>query len=141
MFRLGAPHIAKMCTKPRLDHLTILYTDRAASEAFYGALLPLIGFANPKPGIWTDGDGFWLQFMKAKEGTRPYERYGVGLNHWVLGMPSAESVHALRDALIEAGLEPQPVQDLDGAQALLLPDPYGLRIELTWYPPGVDVVG
>ena len=130
-----------MSTKPRLDHLTILYSARGASEAFYDTLLPLIGFTRTKPGIWTDGEGFWLQFMKAKEGTRPYERYGAGLNHWGLGMPDAQSVHALREALIAAGLDPQPVQDLDGAQALFLPDPDGLRIELTWYPPGVDVVG
>ncbi|MXP09917.1 glyoxalase [Altererythrobacter halimionae] len=125
----------------RLDHLTILYTDRAASERHYDLLLPMIGFSSPKPGIWTDGDGFWLQFMQAEVGTAPYERYGAGLNHWGFAMDSAQAVEDLRQALIEGGLDVQPIQDLGGAKALFIPDPDGLRAEFTWYPEGVDTVG
>lgn len=35
---------------------------------------------------------------------------------------------------------PSEVQSLGGARALFLPDPDGLRVEVTWYPPGVSVV-
>jgi hypothetical protein len=33
------------------------------------------------------------------------------------------------------------VQDLGGAIALFMKDPDGIRFEVTWYPPGVVVVG
>ena len=130
-----------MIAKPKLDHPTILYSDREASEAFYRAVLPLVGFQETASGIWSDGEGFHLQFMKAKAGTRPYERYGAGLNHWGFGMGSEEDVHALRAGLLATGIDAQPVQDLGGAQALFVPDPDGLRLEFTWYPDGVAVVG
>lgn len=130
-----------MISKPRLDHLTILYTDREASERHYGILLPLIGFSSPKPGIWTDGDGFWLQFQKAKAETSRYERYGAGLNHWGFAMETPEAVEELRSALIAQGIAAQEIQDLAGARALFLPDPDGLRAEFTWYPEGMAAVG
>ena len=125
----------------QLDHLTIYVSDWAAYERHYGALLPAVGFTEVKPRIWTDGDGFFLQFGQARAGTRAYERYGAGLNHWGVKMPSAESVDALRESLIAAGLEIQPIQDLGGARALFVPDPDGLRAEFTFYPEGMDPVG
>lgn len=124
----------------RLDHLTICVGDWQAYERHYGALLPLVGFSRVSDSIWTDGKGFYLQFRLAGEGTRPYERHGAGLNHWGFEMPTPESVDALRQALIEAGMEVQPVQDLGGAKALFVPDPDGLRAEFTWYPEGMSPV-
>ena len=59
---------------------------------------------------------------KHKSGTSPYERYGAGLNHWGLAMESKEAVVELRERLIAAGIEAQPLQDLGGATALFLPD-------------------
>ena len=125
----------------RLDHLTIYVSDWEAYERHYGTLLPLAGFIRQNERIWTDGDGFFLQFGHAREGTRSYERYGPGLNHWGISMPTAESVEALREALIDAGLDVQPIQDLGGARALFVADPDGLRAEFTWYPEGMDPVG
>lgn len=55
-------------------------------------------------------------------------------------MPSPESVDELRDALIEGGIDAQPIQDLGGARALFIPDPDGLRVEFSWYPEGMDPV-
>jgi len=118
----------------KLDHLTIRVSDWEAYERHYGTLLPLIGFSQLDDSIWTDSEGFFLQFSKAQEGTRPYERYGAGLNHWGLAMPSPESVVELREALIAAGIEAQPLQSLSGATALFLPDPDGLRAEFTFTP-------
>ena len=124
-----------------LDHLTIYVSDWAAYEHHYGKLLPLVGFTRVSERIWTDGDGFFLQFGEAHAGTRAYERYGAGLNHWGLRMPTSESVEKLRNALIAAGLDIQPIQDLGGARALFVPDPDGLRAEFTYYPEGMDPVG
>ncbi len=124
-----------------LDHLTICVSDWQAYERHYGTLLPLVGFSRVDESIWTDGDGFFLQFREARPDTRPYERYGAGLNHWGVAMPSAEAVEALREALIAEGLATQPIQDLGGARALFIPDPDGLRAEFTWYPEGMKPVG
>ena len=125
----------------KLDHLTIYVSDWDAYERHYGTLLPLIGFERIDFSIWRDDGGFFLQFAQAHEGTRPYERYGAGLNHWGLAMPSPESVVALREALIAAGIAAQPLQSLSGATALFLPDPDGLRAEFTYTPPGMNPVG
>jgi catechol-2,3-dioxygenase len=125
----------------KLDHLTICVSDWAAYERHYGAMLPLVGFERVDRHIWTDGEGFFLQFVKAEDGTRPYERRGAGLNHWGLAMPTAQSVEDLRDALLDAGILAQPIQHFDGAAALFIPDPDGLRVEFTYYPEGMDPVG
>ena len=127
--------------KAKLDHLTIAVSDREAAAHHYGTLLPLVGFAEEQPGIWSDGEGLYLQFVTAKPGTSKYERYGAGLNHWGLSMPTPESVDELRIQLIEAGIDAQPIQDIHGARALFLPDPDGLRAEFTWYPDGQPPVG
>ena len=125
----------------RLDHLTILVSDWTAYERHYGILLPLVGFSRGDETIWSVGEGFFLQFGQAREGTSAYERYGAGLNHWGLAMPSPESVEELRTKLIEGGIEAQPVQHLGGALALFIPDPDGLRAEFTYTPPGTNPVG
>ena len=125
----------------KLDHLTICVSSWADYERHYGLLLPLVGFFRVKDSIWTDGEGFYLQFRQAGEGTSPYERYGAGLNHWGLAMPTPESVEELRAELIAGGYNAQPIQDLHGAKALFVPDPDGLRAEFTWYPEGSPPVG
>ena len=125
----------------KLDHLTILVSDWEAYECHYGALLPLVGFSRVSETIWKDENGLFLQFGRAKEHTAPYERYGAGLNHWGLAMPSPEAVEELRERLIGAGIDPQPIQYLGGAHALFIPDPDGLRAEFTYTPPGHDPVG
>jgi lactoylglutathione lyase len=124
----------------KLDHLTLLVTSIKASRPFYEALLPLLGFHRTTRENWTDGQGFFFQFMEAKPDTRPYERYGAGLNHMGFGAPDAATVEAIRAAMIAAGLETPEIQNLGGAKALFLRDPDGLRFEITWYPPGVAVV-
>lgn len=120
----------------KLDHLTIFVSDWSAYERHYGTLLPLVGFVRRSETVWTDGEGFYLQFGEAKAGTSAYERYGAGLNHWGLAMPSPESVAELREQLIAGGIEAQRIQHLRGCHALFVPDPDGLRAEFTYTPPG-----
>lgn len=122
------------------DHITILFTDREASEAHYDRLLPLLGFRKLKRGIWQNDAGFHFQLLPAKEGTRPYERYGAGANHFGFGVPTADFVHDLHRALEEQGGDPPAIQNIGDATALFLKDPDGFRIEVTHYPPGVPVV-
>lgn len=124
----------------KLDHVVILSRDPQASSAFYGTLLPLLGFVQKRERIWTDGAGLFLQVLPAADGTRPYERRGPGVNHLGFSAPDAAFVEQVRTSMIAAGFSVQPIQDLGGARALFLPDPDGLRVEVTWYPPGHAVV-
>ncbi|WP_156254618.1 VOC family protein [Sandarakinorhabdus oryzae] len=123
-----------------LDHLVIMGRDVAASRVFYGDLLPLLGFAQRREDIWVNDAGLHLQVLAAEAGTRGYERRGPGLNHLGFGAPDAAFVEDLRAAMLAKGHAIQPIQRLGGAHALFMPDPDGLRVEVTWYPPGKNVV-
>ena len=125
----------------RPDHLTIANRDRDAADQHYGKLLPLLGFSQIGDNIWHNGAGFYIQFIAAEAWTRPYERYGAGMNHVGFPMESVEAVESLRSQLLAAGMAVPDVQDLGGATALFLPDPDGLRFEFTYYPPGMPPVG
>jgi lactoylglutathione lyase len=122
-----------------LDHLTILWTNVEESRAFYELLLPIIGFRRKKTEIWHNDTGLFLQFRQAGENTSPYERYGAGLNHLGFRAPSREFVEALHGRMTAAGYEAR-LQKLGGTLALFMPDPDGLRVEVSHYPEGVDPV-
>jgi len=107
---------------------------------YYEHLLPMVGFTKKKNHVWTDGNGFFFQFLQAKSDTRPYERYGAGMNHLGFGATTPEQVHAIRQAMQSAGFEVPEIQNLDGATALFMKDPDGVRFEITHYPPGTAVV-
>lgn len=123
-----------------LDHLTILSADPDRSARFYGELLPRLGFEQSKPGIWRNDAGLHLQFRAAKAGTRPYERYGAGLNHFGFTAPDAACVEDMASYMQGLGHEARLQRFPDGTVALFMPDPDGLRVELSWYPEGVPPV-
>jgi hypothetical protein len=41
---------------------------------------------------------------------------------------------------MDAGFDAPDIQDLNGAIALFMKDPDGIRFEITYYPPGTPVV-
>lgn len=124
----------------KLDHVTLLVSSLQASMPYYDALLPLLGFTKRRDHIWHDGSGFYFQFREAEPGTRPYERYGAGMNHLGFGVPDEETVARIRSAMEEAGFAVPEIQNFGGASALFMKDPDGIRFEVTYYPPGVAVV-
>jgi lactoylglutathione lyase len=123
-----------------VDHATIMVRSPTESAAYYGALLPLLGFSKLQNESWKNDSGFHLQFLVAKADTHSYERYGPGLNHLGFSAPDPDSVHAIRAAMIRAGFPAPEVQIIGGATALFMKDPDGLRFEITHYPPGVNVI-
>ena len=124
----------------KIDHITLMVSSLDRSMPYYEHLLPLVGFSKKRNYVWADGESFFFQFLQAKPGTSPYERYGAGMNHLGFGAASPEQVHAIRTSMQEAGFEVPEVQNLDGAVALFMKDPDGVRFEITYYPPGVAVV-
>jgi lactoylglutathione lyase len=103
-------------------------------------LLPLLGFERRSENTWHNGAGFFFQFRQAKDDTPDYDRYGVGMNHLGFPAPDAETVTNVRKAMLDAGFAVPDIQNLDGAIALFMKDPDGIRFELTYYPPGASVV-
>jgi lactoylglutathione lyase len=124
-----------------LDHLTILSRSPEKSAAFYGFILPRLGFVQDSETIWRNPDGLYLQFARAMEETADYARYAPGLNHFGFSAPDSETVRELAAALGEAGYEARLQQLPRGITALFAPDPDGLRIEISHYPSGVPPVG
>ncbi|MFZ2507632.1 MAG: VOC family protein [Steroidobacteraceae bacterium] len=72
--------------------------------------------------------------------TRPYERYGAGINHLGFSVASPEAVARLREAMAAAGFEVPQLQNLGGVTALFMKDPDGVRFEISHYPPGTPAV-
>lgn len=124
----------------KVDHVTVLLSSMERGMPYYRTLLTALGFAPVKPHIWTDGEGFFFQFGEARPETRPYERYGAGMNHIGFGAPDPETVHRVRDTMAAAGFEVPELQHFGGATALFMKDADGIRFEVTYYPPGMPVV-
>ncbi len=124
----------------KLDHITLLVSSLEKSMPYYDTLLPIIGFNKLRNYVWTDGNGFYIQFNQAKDNTSAYERYGSGLNHVGFSAPSPETVNLVQTKMEDAGFAVPEIQNLSGATALFMKDPDGIRFEVTHYPPGVSVV-
>lgn len=118
----------------KLDHLTLLVTSIGASMPYYDALLPLLGFEKERDHVWHDGAGFHFQFAEADKGTRPYDRYGVGMNHLGFAAPDVGTVERVRRAMSDAGFPTPEIQNLGRATALFMKDPDGIRFEITHHP-------
>ena len=129
----AAPNLA-------LDHLTILSRSPEAAADFYGLVLPQLGFSKVRKGIWRNAAGLHFQFRAAGEGTSDYERYGPGLNHFGFTAPSPAFVENVHRAVAAAGYEARLQRFPNGTIALFMPDPDGLRVEVSWYPDGVPPV-
>jgi catechol 2,3-dioxygenase-like lactoylglutathione lyase family enzyme len=127
-------------TALKLDHLTILSRDAEAAGRFYARLLPELGFEPVKPGIWRNAHGLYLQFKTARADTPGYERYGPGLNHLGFTAPDEGFVVRLAEAMQASGYEARLQRFADGTVAVFLPDPDGLRVEVSHYPSGTPPV-
>jgi lactoylglutathione lyase len=123
-----------------LDHVSIMVRSLEASMPYYSTLLPLLGYHEKREGVWTDGAGFFFQFREAEPETRPYERFGPGMNHLGFAAPDRETVERIRSEMERAGFPVPKVASLGGAAALFMRDPDGIRFEITYYPEGVEAV-
>jgi lactoylglutathione lyase len=124
----------------KVDHVTILVKSLTESMPYYEKLLALIGFTKLRDFVWTDNEGFFLQFNQAKEDSKEYERYGAGMNHIGFSAPSPEFVVDVQKKMKEVGFVTPEIQNFDGVKALFMKDPDGIRFEITYYPPGMAVV-
>jgi catechol 2,3-dioxygenase-like lactoylglutathione lyase family enzyme len=124
----------------KIDHITLLVSSYAASMPYYEALLPLLGFAKKRDHVWTDGQGFFFQFLETRPGLPGYERYGAGMNHLGFAAPDVEFVHSVKQAMSDAGFATPEIQSIGPMTALFMKDPDGIRFEVTHTPQGFDPV-
>ena len=124
----------------KVDHVTILVKSVEKSMPYYSQLLGLIGFKKLRDFVWTDGEGFFLQFNQAKNGTSEYERHAAGMNHIGFSAPSSDFVLDIQTKMKDAGFLVPEIQNFDGVEALFMKDTDGIRFEITYYPPGKAVV-
>ncbi len=131
----------KMPAAARPDHMVLLVSDPGVSLPYYEALLPLLGFREHAPRLWKSPLDFIIQIAEARRDARPYERYGAGMNHLGFSVDSPAMVESIRTAMIEAGFPAPEIQTLDGATALFMKDPDGVRFEVSYFPPEIDLNG
>ena len=137
---MNEPQVRTPLSALPIDHLTINARSFDQASAFYALLLPELGFEQTKQGIWRNGAGLYVQLREARPDTRDYERYGPGLNHVGFRAPNRAFVEELATRLTEAGLVVRLQSFADGTVAAFIPDPDGLRVEVSWYPEGVPPV-
>jgi catechol 2,3-dioxygenase-like lactoylglutathione lyase family enzyme len=123
----------------RPDHMVLLVSNPGVSLPYYRALLPLLGFQELKARYWRSPHDFIIQIAEAKPDTRSYERYGAGMNHLGFSVESPAAVEAVRTGMIAAGFPAPEIQDLDGVTALFMKDPDGVRFEVSFFPPEIDL--
>lgn len=117
-----------------MDHMVILVSDMKRSMAFYEDLLPMIGFRRVREWVFANEQGIYIDFRLAKELDPGYRRYAPGLNHIGFTATSLEQIHTLREQMQSLGHEMPDLQEIDGAHAIFMKDPDGMRVEITLYP-------
>lgn len=117
----------------KLDHIVILASDIEASARWYDVLLGLIGFTAQRDHVWANDDGLAVDLRETKPGTRPYERYGAGLNHFGFTAPTMEAHEAVRAGMAAAGFDVPAIQSFGKDRATFFKDPDGLRFEINYY--------
>lgn len=125
---------------PALDHVVVYSSDPAAGRAFYRCLLGLLGFVERRPGTFARAG---LVFdVRAADAARPPRRRGEpGIDHVGFAAGSRAQVDRIDAAVQAAGIAARRIVEFDdGAYALFVTDPDGLRIELTCYPAGAAAV-
>ena len=120
-------------TLPSMDHLAIPVGDQARSRRFYETYF---GFGARPAKVYDDGvlmlynaAGFALALGASPE---PVER--PSWMHFGIGLPSRAAVLALRDRLVDDGVELVEEWDEPAYVSVKCRDPDGYIVEASWEP-------
>lgn len=114
-----------------MDHIVIFAAARDHSDAFYTRLLGRLGFNKHRDGVFAR-DGLFFDIRPAKS-TEGHMTGGPGVDHIGFRASTRAEVDSISRAMSEAGHPGQVIEFDNGDYALFLPDPDGLRIEITCY--------
>ena len=116
-----------------LDHIVVYAADATASGRFYTHLLGALGFDKRRDFVFAR-DGLFVDVRTATVASEPHRRGQRGVDHIGFRADSVDELREVRDQLRQAGLETGRWIEFDnGDVALFVPDPDGVRIELTCY--------
>lgn len=119
-----------------IDHISLRVSDYAKSKAFYGKLMPFLGFKvldeYPDTMGWTNGKTrLWIGQADAK-GKKHKHRIGdVGFHHYAFELESRKDVDALQAFVKTLGATIVDPADeyYDDYYAVFFLDPDGLKLE------------
>ncbi len=119
-----------------IDHISIRVGDYAKSKAFYGKLMPFLGFKvldeYPDAMGWTNGKTrLWIGQADAK-GKRHKHRIGdVGFHHYAFELQGRKDVDALQAFVKKLGAKivDPAAEYYDDYYAVFFLDPDGLKLE------------
>jgi catechol 2,3-dioxygenase-like lactoylglutathione lyase family enzyme len=119
-----------------IDHISLRVSDYKKSKAFYGKLMPFLGFdvldEFPDTMGWTNGDTrLWIGQADA-EGRKHKYRFGdVGFHHYAFELESRKDVDALQAFLKKLGAKiVDPAGEYyDDYYAVFFLDPDGMKLE------------
>lgn len=114
------------------DHAVIMVSDLDASLPWYAAVLAAIGFEKTRDHVWVNEAGQALD-LKQAEALEPYQRRGVGLNHFAVRADSHAALAEVASRVAAAGFEVPAHQDFGPERAIFFKDPDGMRIEVVSY--------
>ena len=119
-----------------VDHISIRVGDYKKSKAFYGKLMPFLGFKvldEYADAIgWTNGKTrFWIGQADAKARTRKYRIGDIGLHHYAFELRNRKDVDALQAFLKKEGAKiVDPAGEYyDDYYAVFFLDPDGMKLE------------
>ena len=124
-----------------LNHVVLTVNDLARSQAFYGKLLPALGYRvlyeHEESCGFRAADGMRLILAQAPEGKRGTEldRYRVGLHHLAFDAPDRAFVDSIHEKLVDWGANvlDRPAeypQYQPGYYAVFFLDPDGMKLEV-----------
>lgn len=119
-----------------VDHISIRVSDFDKSKAFYGKLLPFLGFRvldeYPDAIGWTNGKTrFWIGPADAEGKARGYRIGDIGLHHYAFELRSRKDVDNLEAFLKKEGVTifDPAAEHYDDYYAVFFLDPDGLKLE------------
>jgi catechol 2,3-dioxygenase-like lactoylglutathione lyase family enzyme len=126
-----------------LHHVIVNVRDVARSRAFYGWLMPLLGY----PGVTAHDDGcgwygeggsFWIKRVDARFAADTFDKDRVGLCELAFRATGRAQVDALARVLAERGATildpPREYAYVPGYYAVFFTDPDGIKLELAHIP-------
>ena len=143
--------MAETCGCPPTDdgvatgvhHVIVNVKDLARSRAFYGWLLPKLGYAGctdegSTVGWFGEAGSFWIKQADARFAADAFHKDRVGLCEIAFAATSRGQVDALAGQLEEAGATildpPQAYPYTPGYYAVFFSDPDGMKLELVHIP-------
>jgi glyoxylase I family protein len=129
-------------TAGALHHVDLTVADFRRSKAFYGEVMPLMGFERlPKEFgavAWWGASILAIQPASPAERDRLHSRHTPGLHHLAFRAPSRDAVDRLYAALLELGVTildpPADYPYSAGYYAVFFADPDGIKLEYVHSP-------